>query len=479
MNIIYKRILNLVVGHDYFKDGVDRFVTLYPTAATENLLRNGKMLFKRLPDGVTILYRTLDDETTPFVELEKDQHFIFLIKTSNKAGLLNITDLDESLARPFGTGKILYYTNNPANASSNKNNPEILSHEIIDSVRGSLFTYQFKINGNPSTVKIIVSNSEGIPVSIGKDSNGNPFPKTISLSISSANSFEQQIDLRDYPGGRYLITIKNADETLTLKTEEIYVDKHLEKENILGLVDIFYDSVSNNLYRNTEEYKLRFKSTDRFWRYYIVNKSKNLDLSTDSLSIIDTGVLNGTPYAINDFQRVYASIEIKAKTPGSSGNSITIGYSGGGIFPSISLSGETLSDGADGVQAQGVVNIVNNDSTGYTLNIDGITFAEGSDFSRGLTAADTAANLISAINGNVTVSVTAALLGYDMLINDLETLVFSSKQNIPFFETPKLKIELRKVSDSQTIVANLPNPSLNGIKKVFADRYESEVYMFI
>ncbi len=99
MNIIYKRIMNLVVGHNYFKDGLDRFVTLYPNAATEALLRNGKMLFKRLPNGITILYKTLDDETTPFVELDKNQHFVFVIKSANIPGLLNITDFDESPVR--------------------------------------------------------------------------------------------------------------------------------------------------------------------------------------------------------------------------------------------------------------------------------------------------------------------------------------------------------------------------------------------
>jgi len=55
MNIIYKRILNLVTSHNYFKDGLDKFVTLYPVSATDTLLRNGKMLFKRLPNGITIL----------------------------------------------------------------------------------------------------------------------------------------------------------------------------------------------------------------------------------------------------------------------------------------------------------------------------------------------------------------------------------------------------------------------------------------
>lgn len=479
MNINYKRILNLVIGHSYFKDGFDKFVTLYPTAATEALLRNGKMLFKRRPNGLTILYRTLDDETTPFVELGKDQHFTFVIKTGNIAGLLNITDLDESLSRPFGTGKIVYLKNNPANVSFNKNNPEILSHEIIDSLRGPLFTYQFNINGNPSTVKIIVTDAEGNPVSVGRDANGDPLPTTINLSISTNNTFEQQIDLRDLQWGRYQITVRNTADTLTLKTEEIYVDEQLERENILGIVDFVYDAASDNLYGNTEEYKLQFRNTDTFWKYYIVNKSQNIDLSTDSLLITDTGSVNGSPYEINDFQRAYASIGITAKTAGTSGNSITLEYSGGGVFPAIVLSGQTLSDGAIGVKAQGTITIINNDVTGYTVSIGGIDFTEGTDFSNGTTPAVTATNLIAAINGNGSVLIKAASLDYDILVNDLKTLVFSSTKQIPFYEGPKLKIELRKASDNQTIVANLPNPSHGGIKKAFADRMESEVYVFI
>jgi hypothetical protein len=478
MNIIYKRILNLVTGHYYFKDGFDKFVTLYPDSATDTLLRNGKMLFKRLPNGITILYKTLDDETTPFIELAKDQHFIFVIKSGNISGLLNITNFDESLSRTFKTGNILYFTNNPANTSFNNNNPEILSTEIIDSLRSPLFTYKFLINGNPSSVKLIVTNALGNPVSVGKDTNGNYIPETVSLSISNSNTFEQQIDLRDFERGRYLITIKNADESLTLKSEEIYVDEQLERENILGIVDIVYDTASDNLYGDTEEYKLQFELSESFWKYYIVNKSKNINFETDSLLISDVGTLNGSPYLINDFQRAYSSIEVTAKTSGAGGNSTSLGYSGGS-FPAISFSGQTLSGGAVGVNAKGTITIINNDVTGYTISIGGVNFEEGTDFTKGATPAETANSLKDAINSHATVTVEAANLGFDILVNDLKTLVFSSVQKIPFFEVPKLKIELRKTSDNQSIVANLPNPSHSGIRKVFADRVESEVFVFI
>ena len=470
--------MNLVVGHNYFKDGLDRFVTLYPNAATEALLRNGKMLFKRLPNGITILYKTLDDETTPFVELDKNQHFVFVLKSANIPGLLNITDFDESPLRQFGSGKISYFTNDPANPSQNGNSPEILTNEILDSVKGPLFTYQFSINGNPATVKIIVTDAAGNPVSVGKDGNGVALPTTISLTRSSNNTFEQKIDLHDYQRGRYQIEIKNDAETLTLKSEEIYVDELLEKDNILGVVDILYNSATDNLYGDTEEYKVQLKSADSFWKFYIINKSKNIDFSTDSLLITDSGVLNGVPYIINDFQRLYASISVTAKTPGTAGNSITLLYSGG-TFQAISLSGKTLSGGGIGLTANGTITIINNDITGYSVNIGGENFTEGTEFNNGSTPADTATSLIAAINSNGAVQVTAAILEYDILVNNLKTLVFGSNQKIPFYESPKLKIELKKLSDNQTIIANLPNPSHSGIKKSFADRIESEVYVFI
>jgi hypothetical protein len=479
MNIIYKRILNLVVGHNYFKDGFDRFVQLYPTFATQKLLANGKLIFKHIPNGITILYKTLDDGSTPFVQLDGDLNFTFILKSAEINSLFNITNLDESPSRQFGPGKILYLSNNPGNSSADKNNPEILKHEIIDSVRGPLFTYSFSLSGSPVAVKMIVADRKGNPVSIGKDTNGNPFPKTMLLSVGSNNLYEQQIDLRDLKRGRYLITIKNQDESATLKTEKIYVDELLEKENILGIVDIAYESGSGSLYDKTEEYKVQLNRNETFWKYYIVNKNKNIDLSSENLSIIDSGSVNGAPYLINNFERVFASIEINAKTSGSAGNSISLGYSGAGDFPAVQLSGETLTGGSDGVKAKGNITIINNNQAGYTIQIDGIDFSEGTDFSKGINPTQTAANLIAAINGNGTLSVSAALNKFDILVNNVETLVFRSKQRIPFYEIPKTKIELIKTTDNQTIVSNLPNPSKSGVQKLFNNQLESVVYVFI
>lgn len=478
MNIIYKRILNLTVGHEYFVDGYDRFVNISPTAETSILLKNGNILFKKLPHGITLLYRAQDDESTPVIDLSRDQKFVFGIKSDNSAGLQNVTNFDESVSKPFRTGNILLFKNNPANASTNKNNPEILMMEIIDSLRSRLFTYRFKISGNPLKVKMVVTNESGNPVSVGVDGNGDPLAEILPVSINSSDYFEQQIDLGKYKKGQFLITILNDAETITLKQEKIYADELLEKQNILGVIDIKYESSSGHLYGETEEYKLQFVKAETAWKYFIVNKSRNIDLSSESLKIVDAGSTNGSPYSVNDFSRAFASIQLTAKNPGTSGNSITLEYSGGS-FPALYISGKTLSGGTTGTEAKGTLTIINNSVTGYTISIGGIDFTEGSEFSNGSTPADTANNLVTAINNNGSVQVTASPNNHDILVNDMETLVFNSEQDIPFFEKPKLNIELQQTSNNEKVIANLPNPSPAGLKKSFAGRDESEVYVFI
>jgi len=478
MNISYNRLFNLTVGHDYFKDGFDRFVQIYPTIETEALLKNGKMLFKRLPHGVTALYRTTYDEITPFVQLENDQRFVFVLKTDNMAGLLNLTNLSESVTQVFSSGKIVYFTNVPAAASTNSSNPEVITHTLVDTLQGQLFTYEFTITGNPGTVLFRVTDKAGTPVSVGKDGNGTPLPTTVQLTINSENRFSVQVDLRNKLKGIYTLTVMDAGLN-PLKEEKIFADDSLAKQNILGIADLIYDTANGNLYGETEEYRLQFQRADSLWKYYVVNKRANIDFDSDTLSINDTGTPNGTPYVTNQFDRAYASLEITADSTGTAGNAIALDYSGGGEFPALQLSGKTLSGGETGVAAKATVTIINNTVTGYTVSINGIDFTEGTHFSNGAGPADTANSLISTINANGSVNVTASLLKYDIQVNDQPTLVFRSTQAIPFFEIPKSDIQLKKSPGNQVLIANLPNPPPGGGVKLVAGSPESEVYIYI
>lgn len=479
MNINYKRLFNLGIGHNYFGDGYGGLVNLLPTIETEKLLRRGKMLLKSIPHGITVLYRADDDEVTPFVRLASNQHFVFSINSDNKSLLNNITDLDESVSRKYSSQNILYFTNNPLNASSSKNNPEIINHVLLDSIQASLFTYRFKIESNPPTVLMRVTDAETNNVSIGKDTEGTPFPTTLTLTPNSAGVFSQQVDLRNAKKGRYTITILDNTGTTTLREEKIYIDDALVGKGILGIVDIVYESTTDNIYGNTEEYRVQFRRAQSLWKYYILNKSDNIDFNIESLAINDGGSINGSPYSINSFEKAYAGIKIEADSVGTAGNLITTEYTTAGSLPVFILSGETLTGGTDSKAATAIITLVNNTISGYTLSINGVDFTEGTDFNNDTTPEDTANDIISAINGNGSVGVTASLLGFDLKINDMPSVVFRSTENIPFYEKPKTQLQLRKVSDDQVIVPNLPNPPHRGIQKMDIGSAESETYVFI
>ena len=479
MNINYHRLFNLNVAHEYFKDGQDRFMLLDPTVETGRLLQNGKMLFKRLLHGITVLYRAEEDGISPMVELPGNQRFVFALSCTNLPAFLNLTRLDELPSRKYSSGKILYLINSPAATSSNSANPEIIGHSLLDSLRGKLFTYAFRISGNPAVVKFQVTDVAGTPVSVGKDTNGVPFPVTLNLVISSSNEFSVQVDLRSKSSGRYTIAVLDQAGTTTLLQEEIYVDDSLALQQILGVVELVYETGSGHLYGPTEEYRLQFRRASTVWKYFVVNKRSNIDFNSDTITINDNGATTGTPYSINQFSRAYASLKIAADATGPAGNSISLNFSGTDEFPAIIGSGESLSGGKTGVAATGTITIVNNAATGYTISIEGIDFTEGTDFNKGATAKDTANSLRAAINANGSVNVSASLLKYDIQVNDQQALVFQSTQGIPFFETPKTSLQLRKVPGNQILIANLPNPAPGGAIKQISGNSESEVYLYI
>ncbi|SHF18915.1 hypothetical protein SAMN05443144_10669 [Fodinibius roseus] len=291
ININYNRLFNLRLAHTYYKNERGGGLKLKPTRDTLRILRGGKMLFKTIPFGVTILYRAVEGEVTPLVTLPDDLTLTFSLEAENKAEFLNITDLDETPARTYSASDILYFTNDPApaSASTDPEHPEEISHQLLDGIKNSLFTYEFSLGSAPEEVLIRVRNAAGTPVSFGKKVDGDPLPTTLTLSKKDDGSYDRQIDLRNKPTGRYTVTIRNTADDTTLREERFYVHDKLASRDILGIVDITYDSGTELLYDDTEEYELRFSRKETIWKYFIVNKNKKVRFSTENLSINDLG----------------------------------------------------------------------------------------------------------------------------------------------------------------------------------------------
>lgn len=377
MSIIYKRLFNLKIGHDYYKNGLAKGVVVRPTPSTQTLLANGKLIFKAIPGGAVVLYRTWEDEITPVVDLGKDVKFTFYLKPENPVEFFNITDLDESASRKFQSSNILHFVNDPANASADPINPETISHRLVDMLTHQIFNYEFTLSSGPATVLLRVHDENGNLVSIGKGADGTPFPTTVTVAKSADGIYRQQIDLRAYASGKFNIVIRDTADTGTLKEAIVYADSSLASQPVLGIIDIVYETGTDHIYADIEEYHVSFRRRETIWKYFIVDKNRKVDLVTNDLAIVDTGAGGGSPYDVYNFTR-------------------------------------------QGAEPHGTIRI-----------------------------------------------------------NGADTVVFSSSVPIPFYELPKLNLELRKTPSDQRIITSLPNPSHGGIIKDEAGSAASEIYVFI
>ena len=378
VSILYSRLFNLSTFHDYFQDGRARNIRLTPTAETSELLNGGRMLFKEIPKGITVLYRTLEDEISPFVDLGPDARLSFSLKTDYLNELLNITNLDESISNKFKSGNILYFKNDPTSPSNDPALPEDLIFELIDFLAGNLFTYEFTVTpplASPGDVLLTVSDEDGNPVAVVN--------KTVS--IGEDGIYRQQIDLRDKPKGKYTITIRKSSDNAFIKDATFYSDDLLVGQKVLGIVDIEFNSDTNHIYTDTWEFAIRLSRKSTVWKYYIVDKTMTANLDTFDLSIHD----EDSP----DPKLPYASP--------------------------------------------------------YTFVRDG-----------------------DEPHANVR-------------INGLDTIIFKSDVLIPFYQVPKLNLQLKKIpsvpGDTTEIIIskNLPNPRHNGVVKEESGILESEIYVFI
>ncbi len=277
MFLNYTRLFNLRLSHNYFVLNRPIDIGIRPTAKTRNLLKGGRMLFKPIPHGFTVLYEALEDEITPVVRLGGTVKLTFILTVADANRFQNITRLDMENEKPFSSSNILIFRNNPDDVSHDTANPEVITHELLDSIRSKNFTYSFSISESVNEVIFRLTDEAGIPVSPGTDGEGNPLPSALTLTSGDDGIFRQRIELSRKPDGIYRITIRNQADTDTLKEEFFYADDNLTSQTFFGLAEITYDQSSGNMYGDTEEFELSFRRKATFWKYLIVNKNRRIE----------------------------------------------------------------------------------------------------------------------------------------------------------------------------------------------------------
>lgn len=376
MNIIYSRLFEVSMLHDYFRDGIARELRLIPTQETSETLKKGRMLLRETPSGMVVLYRAKLDLATPEVVLNPPIEFYFYIQSSNPTQFFAVTQLSKGL-RTYQAGDFLAFANSPAAASSDPENPEKIGLDIWDGVRSKTFISRVKLNPIPTKAILQVKNPSGEKIPSALDSIGTPLPLDLELTPDDKGEFLLKIDLKGKKEGNYTLILRNEADTEDLWKREYFLTQDNGMNSAIGVLKISYLPSPDRLYGEREYYALDLKRKATKWTYIIVSQNKKIDLASAQLSIRDKGNPTDSPYATYNFQQI-------------------------GDAPNA-----------------------------------------------------------------------------DIKINNSETVIFKSQAPIPFFENPKLNLELRRKPGNRVLFANLPNPSRSGAIKVSPGEEISEIYVFI
>ena len=302
MNITYSRLGEVALRHDFYQDGLAKDLTIWPTAETALLMKNGKLLFRKTPGGIVLLYQAEEDEVTPLTPLQLPQSFFFFFKPENPSSFLQITDLNDS-SEAFQAGKVPFFQNTPASASTDRDNPEELAYQLLDGIRSKVFSIDLKLNPTPPSVRIKIRNAAGEAISPGKDQTGNPLPDGVEVNPDDNGVFRFTFDFKGKKEGTYSFTLRNSADT-----EDLWIEKYwLGDTNFhqpLGILELQYQAAPNHLYGAKEYYQLSFNRKESLWTYYVVNGNNKVDLISSSLEINDQGNDGSVPYGSYTFDRI-------------------------------------------------------------------------------------------------------------------------------------------------------------------------------
>lgn len=364
----YKTLFDISFLHNYFLNGKVCNISILPTDETTTLLRNLKMIFKSNGGGDQVMYRTISDSDTPFVEEDQTASFVFTILPKYTSEFQNITNLNQgSPTKVFGRGKVPFFQNDGGAASNDPDAPEEIRHVLLDGLRPKVFTYTYTLDPIPSPKETIlkVTSPDGLVEVI-------TYNETNEVSPDASGQYAMPIDFGHKANGRYIFTVRNKADDADLKTENIYLDNELNSQNPQGIIQITYNPIDGNLYGDPEYYGITFIRKQSKWVYYVTNKNGNVDLASSNLTLVDDS----------------------------------------------------------------------DDSSDLSIPYDTYSFSKGAE-----------------PDPNISIN------GYD-------TVVFTSIEDIPFYERPKLHLNLKV--DDDVVIENLPNPPSAGVSGVF-----SEIFVFL
>lgn len=255
-------------------------LAIEPTPFCFDLLRDCGFLFRKKPNGFSVLADALKEKSNGYTlkkPIESQLIFSFFLLTKNPY-LLNFSEL------PLmeNHGQMIYRVHNLQNNIKEKQllltrdiQSEFLGEKDLIFAKSRSFSHQF------TTDKIAVEMQV-------RDETGNTI---MSKTIFSNEGFvDYQVDLSGLSPGSYTLFEDNIKEL------DFYADNQIAGKNIFGVIDIYNSDKVAEAYRFTDDtyrilpkkYTLKIASRKVFWKYMVVLKNHKKAASQD-LTINLTG----------------------------------------------------------------------------------------------------------------------------------------------------------------------------------------------
>lgn len=257
----FKSLFEVMVLHNYYKNENTSDITVVPTSSCAQLIKNKKLLFKTNKEGFKILYKSISEEGTPLVALDKIT-FSFAIYLNNTSEFLNFTRLNTS-EKEYSAGKIVYFKNDPVDENG-------LDYDLLDLLKPDIFTYRF-----PFTADDPENDEASFEI---EDRKGATVLSSNQIKPDEKGEYYLRIDLSHEPGGKYYF--KSSDNSHDLTIETIYIDNELARQKLFGFIEIEYNEDS------LSKYTLEFEKNMAKWAYHLVNKS-GMSFTDFDLEVLD------------------------------------------------------------------------------------------------------------------------------------------------------------------------------------------------
>lgn len=297
------KLFTLHYWHHYFSDRVCRDFSIEPTEATKDLMRNFRMVFKPVKDGVVVLYDKAKTDMLLRITNPTPEKLTFIVRHTNPR-FINFTEI------PFTPIETLFYFNN-----LKKN---------VSSLQEKLLHPQAFVAAAPETqvqrVTRVFEYTFDTPVAYQDititDATGKEIvKKELGEGQESIKKTTHTIHLGGMPFGCFTIKAKGAKNVLQCYTTDFAFDK------CFGVIDIYLNDAPDTANRlvdgkggmTSPDYYIQYNARVTYWRYYIV-ENDNVQYNAHQVLDKDKKIEFGSSAAVTLNNGRTATL-ITSKTP--------------------------------------------------------------------------------------------------------------------------------------------------------------------